>query len=481
MAIPSLLSMAVDGNSLALYFSEPLKTILPSRNRFLVMVNGVRYYASANASLSDGDTIRLTLTNSIPAGASVSVTYTSVNGFDLAGFGDIRSASTNQAAAFFRTTTTANLTGTAPASLTISSNSPSLLVGESATITFTFSRNPGSSFTSSDITLLGGTLSALSGSGLSRTATFTPTPGSSGIASITVAAGSYTDLFGNSGSAGTTPALSYDTLAPTLAITSSSAALIAGQTATITFTFSEAPSGFTAGDISISGGSISGLAVTADPTIYTATFTPTAASSGAASITVAAGTYTDAAGNSGGAGTTPALTYDTRLAVDLSAISGGDGGFVINGQSAGDLSGSYLASQSGFSVASAGDVNGDGLADLIVGARYSNSSAGVKGGRSYVVFGKSTSTAIDLATIAAGSGSSGFVIDGDATFTYSGWSVASAGDVNGDGLADLLVGAIKAENDQSTRNNAGRSYVVFGKKPPPPSISPPSPPTAAAL
>ena len=49
MAIPSLLSMAVDGSSLALYFSEVLKSILPSRNRFLVMVNGVRNLATAAA------------------------------------------------------------------------------------------------------------------------------------------------------------------------------------------------------------------------------------------------------------------------------------------------------------------------------------------------------------------------------------------------------------------------------------------------
>jgi len=203
MAIPSLLSMAVDGSSLALYFSEALKTILPSRNRFLVMVNGVRNLASADASLSNGDTIRLTLASPIPAGATVVVTYTSVNGFDKLGYGDIRSLSTNEAAAFFRSTSTSNLTGTAAASLTISSSTASLLVGQSATITFTFSRNPGSSFTwngtTGDVVVSGGTLSAISGSGLTRTATFTAD--SSGTASISVAAGSYTDAVGNAGGA----------------------------------------------------------------------------------------------------------------------------------------------------------------------------------------------------------------------------------------------------------------------------------------
>lgn len=104
-----------------------------------------------------------------------------------------------------------------------------------------------------------------------------------------------------------------DTIAPTLAITSNVAALKAGQTATVTFTFSEAPVGFAAGDISTIGGTLSNPAVsTTDPKVYTATFTPTAgAASATGLITVAPGQYTDAAGNSGGAATTPALAIDT--------------------------------------------------------------------------------------------------------------------------------------------------------------------------
>ncbi|MFZ3120777.1 MAG: hypothetical protein WA159_20935, partial [Variovorax sp.] len=128
-------------------------------------------------------------------------------------------------------------------------------------------------------------------------------------------------------------------------------------------------------------------------------------------------------------------------------------GFVINGQSESDYS--------GYSVSSAGDVNGDGLADLIVGAMNSDSTGGVDAGRSYVVFGKTSGAAINLAALTAGGSTAGFVITGQAASDYSGTSVSSAGDVNGDGLADLIVGV--RSSDPAGGTDAGRSYVVFGK------------------
>ncbi|MGY0195697.1 beta strand repeat-containing protein [Leptothrix sp. BB-4] len=125
--------------------------------------------------------------------------------------------------------------------------------------------------------------------------------------------------------------------------------------------------------------------------------------------------------------------------VKLSAVDAGHGGFVIRGELSGDLS--------GIAVGGAGDVNGDGLADLIVGA----SGAAITFGKSYVVFGKADGAAVDLSAISQGTG--GFAINGDAFAGAGGYSVSGAGDVNGDGLADLIVGA----------NQEGRSYVVFGK------------------
>ena len=103
--------------------------------------------------------------------------------------------------------------------VTISSNVDMLRSGQSATVTFTFSEDPGASFTwdgkRGDVLVDGGTLSALSGSGLTRSALFTPTAGvDAGTAGITVAGSSYQDLAGNFGGAGVTPTLRFDTLAP---------------------------------------------------------------------------------------------------------------------------------------------------------------------------------------------------------------------------------------------------------------------------
>ena len=200
---------------------------------------------------------------------------------------------------------------TAPTA-TIASDTSALRAGETATITITFSEDPSSTFTNADIAVNGGMLSAISGAGLTRTATFTPTANlASGSASITVAAHSYTDAAGNSGGASSMPSIGLDTLAPTLAITSDKSALRAGETAAITFTFSEDPgSTFSNADIAVSGGMLSAISGTG--LTRTATFTPTAnLAIGSASITVAAHSYTDAAGNSGKASSMPSVGFDT--------------------------------------------------------------------------------------------------------------------------------------------------------------------------
>ena len=138
--------------------------------------------------------------------------------------------------------------------------------------------------------------------------------------------------------------------------------------------------------------------------------------------------------------------------LDLATLDGTNG-FRLTGADANDGSGS--------SVSSAGDVNGDGFADLIIGAPSSvGASAEEYEGQSYVVFGKASwagTPSIDLATL---DGTNGFRLNGDGAYDRSGASVSSAGDVNGDGFADLIIGA--PENVYGYYGD-GLSYVVFGK------------------
>lgn len=100
---------------------------------------------------------------------------------------------------------------------------------------------------------------------------------------------------------------------PTVTITSSASTLKAGETATLTFTFSETPSGFAASDITSTGGTLSGLTVdSGDNKVYTATFTPDAnAQSLSGSLSIAAGTFKNASDQNNLASNTLTITGDT--------------------------------------------------------------------------------------------------------------------------------------------------------------------------
>ena len=154
------------------------------------------------------------------------------------------------------------------------------------------------------------------------------------------------------------------------------------------------------------------------------------------------------------------LNPDTsRRLLDLTELSAQDG-FIIQGDSRGGFAGQ--------SVSGAGDVNGDGFDDLLVGAPY---SLAYDNGEAYVVFGKADGfgsadsagrRVVDLSGLAQ---EDGFFIRGDAENDYAGRSVSGAGDINGDGYADLIVGAHRADVSTSggvTRPDSGEVYVLFG-------------------
>ncbi len=128
----------------------------------------------------------------------------------------------------------------------------------------------------------------------------------------------------------------------------------------------------------------------------------------------------------------------------------GSNGFRLDGVAHGDASGT--------SVSNAGDVNGDGFADVIIGASGADPN-GDFSGSSYVVFGKAAGFAADI-DLSSLDGSNGFRLDGVAEGNYSGASVSNAGDVNGDGFDDVIIGAYKADPNGDF---SGSSYVVFGK------------------
>ncbi len=215
--------------------------------------------------------------------------------------------------------------GTAP-TVTISSSTVSngaTSNDSSISLTFTLSE-AATDFTSADVSVTNATLSSFSGSGTSYTATLTPA--ANGATSVSVAAGRFSDAVSNTNTASSAFAWTYDAVAPTVTITSST--VTSGDTTSdaslaLSFTISEATTDFTASDISVSNGSISSFS--GSGTSYTATFTPTA--NGATSISVAANTFTDSATNDNTASATFTWTYDTAgptVAISSSTVTSGD-------------------------------------------------------------------------------------------------------------------------------------------------------------
>ncbi len=138
----------------------------------------------------------------------------------------------------------------------------------------------------------------------------------------------------------------------------------------------------------------------------------------------------------------------TSATIDLNALAAGRG-FRIDGATAGDWA--------GYSVAGAGDVNGDGNDDVIIGAPQAGYNSRATSGATYVIYGLAANPNIDLASLTAGQG---FRIDGAAAGDWAGYSVSGAGDVNGDGKGDVVIGAYEA--DYNSRAESGAAYVIYG-------------------
>ncbi|WP_434091843.1 Ig-like domain-containing protein [Pseudomonas subflava] len=178
-----------------------------------------------------------------------------------------------------------------------------LTAGETSTVIITFNEAV-TGLTAADFTVANGTLSNLSSNdgSITWTAAFTPTLNVENAAnSITLNNAGVQDAAGNAG-VGTTTSNSYaiDTLRPTASIVVSDTALIAGETSTVTITFSEVITGLTVADFTVANGTLSNLSSNDGGITWTAVLTPfTNINNTNNLITLNTDTVTDLAGNTG--------------------------------------------------------------------------------------------------------------------------------------------------------------------------------------
>jgi hypothetical protein len=382
-------------------------------------------------------------------------------------------------------------------------------MGQTATITFTFSEDPGSTFawngSTGDVVVTQGTLGAISGTGLTRTAIFTPFADTElTTASITVAAGSYTDTATNTGGAGASPTLSVNTFKNAVYLDDIAANIggyaIESPNTGAYFGFAVSLAGDFNGDgygDVVMGAPLNTFTDTALRTqgggavLYEGGQNTTLVPKGYSGTGQVNGHYYTYSVNKGWLGFTVAGVGDMNkdgladllIGMPQDAASSNPGGaFLVYGK-ANSTTGSLVEYQNdistlattpdalsitstfdtaGFSVSSAGDVNGDGWIDMIISAHFQVVS-GLEGntGKTYLVYGSAALSAQQTISLGNVGGSvPGFVISGWQAGEESGTSVSSAGDFNGDGKADLLVSAYF--ND-TAGTNAGMTYVVLGK------------------
>ncbi|WP_186500738.1 Ig-like domain-containing protein [Synechococcus sp. A15-60] len=305
----------------------------------------------------------------------------------------------------------------------------SLNAGETASLSFSLSE-ASSDFTVDDVTVSGGTLSNFSGSGTSYSATFTPTADSTTDGVISVGSGVFSNSSGANNADGSdannSVTLSVDTVRPTIAVSSDVSSLSAGETATLTFTLSESSTDFVEADVSITGGNLSNFSGSGSS--YSATFTPDTSSDTNEVISIASGVFADAAGNTnadgGDSNNSVTLTVDTVSAPPFTRL-GND----IDGEAAGDESGSVALSSDGTILA--------------IGAHY-NDGGGNRRGRTRIYAWNSGTSRWDQR---------GDNINGEWNTDYSGSAVS----ISDDGSV-VAIGAI-SNNGDGNGNESGHTRI----------------------
>ncbi|HKM94935.1 MAG TPA: Ig-like domain-containing protein, partial [Prolixibacteraceae bacterium] len=318
-------------------------------------------------------------------------------------------------------TTAVLIDAIAPTAL-ITMNDNALRIGETTTTTFTFSEKV-IGFSNADLSIANGTLTTVSSSddGITWTATFTPTNNLEVATNeITLDLTGITDLIGNAG-VGTTSSPNYaiDTKRPVSeSIVLSNNAFKIGETALLTFTFSEAITGFTNADLTIANGTLSAVS-SADGITWTGTFTPTDGLEAAINvITIDNTAYTDIAGNTGvGTNNSANYTMDTKVPSVLSINRADDN--------------PTFASSADFTVTFSESVTGVGASDFSL-----------------------TTTGSASGTVSAISGS-------EATYAITVNAISGVGDIrldlnnSGTGIADIVTNPI------ATGYTGGQTYTIY--------------------
>ncbi len=232
--------------------------------------------------------------------------------------------------------------------IALSTSDANLTVGETAIITFTLSE-PSTNFTVADVKVSGGTLSKFTGSGSSYSATFTPASASTTNGVVSVASGRFTDAAGNANADGleanNSVTMSVNTVVdstpPTIALSTSDTVLTVGETAIITFILSEPSTNFIASDVTATGGTLSNFA--GSGTSYSATFTPSSASTANGVVSVGSGKFTDAAANANADGleinNTVSMTVNTVVVAGLNLVGTPDSDTLTGAAGADSISG----------------------------------------------------------------------------------------------------------------------------------------------
>ncbi|WP_227234066.1 Ig-like domain-containing protein [Pseudomonas sp. IAC-BECa141] len=227
--------------------------------------------------------------------------------------GGTNGTSPTAVAAIFNNGGTLNTAYVEPPTATIVMSDTALKIGETSLVTITFSRAV-TGFSNADLTIANGTLTAVSSSdgGLTWTATFTPTNNITDATNlITLDNTGVTAISDGVAGVGTTNSTNYaiDTVRPTVTIAMSDTALKIGDTSMVTFTFSEAVTGFTNADLTIANGTLSAVSSSDGGITWTATFTPSASITDTTNVITLDNTgIADLAGNAG-SGTTDSTNY----------------------------------------------------------------------------------------------------------------------------------------------------------------------------